>query len=199
MFMIRRPSPAAIEIFISSQRSTEFSYSEVGATRGELPAGYTIDHNRVRLGRGAEVFLRAAESLRAWQMFKLGWVELFQADTAIEANQIVAVLVHHFGFWSLNACRVIYVFNEDRRYVFAYGTLWDHAEQGEERFSIEWSSEDDSVCHDILAFSRPRRWQARVAWPVSRILQKRFARDSMAAMTRSVVEHDLLPRKIQTS
>jgi hypothetical protein len=49
-------------------------------------------------------------------MFDLGWVELFRQDTPIERNATVAVLVHHFGFWSLNSCRVVYVFKEDRSY-----------------------------------------------------------------------------------
>jgi uncharacterized protein (UPF0548 family) len=93
----------------------------------------------------------------------------------------VAVLVNHLGFWSLNAARVVYVFQEERRFGFAYGTLEDHAEKGEERFSIEWS-DNDSVWYDILAFSRPRQWQAQIAQPISRALQKRFARDSKAAM-----------------
>ena len=119
-------------------------------------------------------------------MFNLGWVRLFQPNTPIEVDATVAVLVHHFGFWSLNACRVVYVIEEARRFGFAYGTLQEHAEQGEEKFSVEWESKDDSVFYDILTFSKPRQRQARVAWPVSRMLQKKFARDSLAAMKRAV-------------
>ena len=178
---MRRPSPTAIAAFLSLQHAAGFSYSEVGSTRSGAPAGYTVDHNRVRLGRGIDVFRHAVESLQHWRMFNLGWVELSPGDTPIEANATVAVLIRHFGFWSLNACRVVYVFNEERKYGFAYGTLQDHAEQGEERFSIDWSS-DNWVWYDILAFSRPRQWQAKVAWPLSRMLQKKFARDSKAAM-----------------
>src|SRR5438105_3474851 len=114
MFRIQRPSPKVIEEFLSSQRTKTFPYLEIGATRGQLPAGYTVDHNRVRLGRGAEVFVRAAESLRAWRMLNLGWVQLFPSDMPVETNQTVAVLVRHFRFWSLNACRVVYVFAEER-------------------------------------------------------------------------------------
>jgi uncharacterized protein (UPF0548 family) len=182
VFFIRRPPLQAIEKFLFRQRNEPFSYDEVGATRERLPAGYTVDHNRVRLGKGREIFDRASESLQRWDMFKLGWVELFRPDTPIEIHASVGVLIHHFQFYSLNACRIVYEINEERRFGFAYGTLQDHAEQGEERFSIEWSAEDDSVWYDILAFSRPRQWQARIARPLSRLFQKRFARDSMAAM-----------------
>ena len=82
----------------------------------------------------------------------------------------------------MNACRIVYVFEDDRRFGFAYGTLQDHAEQGEERFSIEWLEGDGSVWYSILAFSKPRKWQARIAKPLSRMLQKKFARDSLEAM-----------------
>jgi uncharacterized protein (UPF0548 family) len=124
-------------------------------------------------------------SLRSWVMFSLGWVEVFPANAPIEAGSTVAVLVKHFGFWSLNACRVVFVVHEPRSFGFAYGSLHDHAEKGEERFSVDWL-EDDCVYYNILAFSRPRMWQAKLLWPLSRKLQKRFARESMAAMRRAV-------------
>jgi uncharacterized protein (UPF0548 family) len=170
-----------IERFLSEQRGKPFSYTEVGATSTRLPAGYTVDHNRVCLGQGNEVFKQACESLRHWQMFKVGWIELFRQDTVIEVDAIVAVLVHHFGFYSLNASRIVYVVNGERRLGFAYGTLRDHAEQGEERFLIECDA-DGFVWYDILAFSQPRQWQVRVGRPFARMLQKRFVRDSLAAM-----------------
>ena len=72
------------------------------------------------------------------------------------------------------------------RFGFAYGTLDDHMETGEERFSVEFRREDDSVWYDLFAFSRPRHPLARVGRPISRMLQRRFARDSLAAMTRAV-------------
>ena len=181
MFLIRKPSLGLIHEFLGSQRKENFSYSEVGSTRGHLPSGYTVDRNRVCVGHGSKVFRRASELLNAWRMFDLGWVEIFPKGVTIEPGVTVTILARHLGFYSLNACRVIYVFREERRVGFAYGTLEDHAEQGEERFSIDWSG-DDSVWYEILAFSRPKQWQAKIARPVSRMLQRRFARDSKAAM-----------------
>jgi len=181
MFLRRKPRLRTIEEFLVSQRKETFSYSEVGATRRDPPSGYVVDHNRIRLGFGFNAFHHARELLNAWRMFDLGWMEIFPKHVKIEAGSTVAVLIHHFGFWSLNACRIVYLIDEERRYGFAYGTLKDHAEQGEQRFSIEWS-EDDSVWYDILAFSRPMQWQAKIARPISRMLQRRFARDSKAAM-----------------
>jgi uncharacterized protein (UPF0548 family) len=53
---------------------------------------------------------------------------------------------------------------------------------------VEWREADGAVWYDILAFSRPRQLLARLGYPLARRLQKRFARDSAAAMQRAVVE-----------
>src|SRR6185369_15662121 len=179
MFLLRKPSVLVIEAFLSRQRTQTFSYIEVGSTNATLPPTYTIDRNRVVLGSGKQVFQHASGLLRSWQMFKLGWVDVHPAGAPIKVDETVAVLVRHFGFWSLNACRIVYVFENERSFGFAYGTLADHAEQGEERFSIEWSADDDSVSYNILAFSKPKKWAARIMRPLSRTLQKKFTRDSL--------------------
>ena len=70
----------------------------------------------------------------------------------------VAVLARVLGIWYLNACRIVYVIDETgpiETYGFAYGTLPDHAEKGEERFSVVWDHADDSVRYEQFAFSRP--------------------------------------------
>jgi hypothetical protein len=46
------------------------------------------------------------------------------------------------------------------RYGFAYGTLPEHAEAGDERFAVELRPEDETVWYDIYAFSRPKG----IAW-----------------------------------
>ena len=74
-----------------------------------------------------------------------------------------------------------------QRFGFAYGTLPEHAESGEERFTVEWHEADDAVWYDILAFSRPHQLLARLGKPVARRLQKRFARGSAEAMRRAVI------------
>src|SRR5687768_7411167 len=52
MFLLRQPSDEDVSQFIASQQDLPFSYSQVGATKTEPPAGYTVDHNRTRLGDG---------------------------------------------------------------------------------------------------------------------------------------------------
>ncbi|GAC1667602.1 MAG: hypothetical protein NVS9B4_23480 [Candidatus Acidiferrum sp.] len=121
-------------------------------------------------------------------MFNMPWMDLCWPDTPIDAGASVAVLVAHLGFWSLNACRIVYVIEEQgslEMFGFAYGTLPDHAEHGEERFTVEFNSEDQTVWYDLYALSQPSAI-ARLAYPFTRALQKRFAIDSMSAMQRAI-------------
>jgi uncharacterized protein (UPF0548 family) len=121
-------------------------------------------------------------------MFSMPWVSLNWPSAPIQVGTDVAVLIRHFGFYSLNACRIAYVVDEGgpiKRFGFAHGTLAEHAESGEERFTVEWDRIEDSVWYDILAFSRPKQMLARLGYPLSRLLQKRFAEGSKAAMLKS--------------
>ena len=193
MFLPRQPSDETIREFISSQHDLPFSYREVGATRWEvvgpgttilLTADYNIDHNRIKLGDGEDVYLRAVAALRRWKQFELGWVTIVPPLMPIEVGTIVAVQARTFGFWSLSAARIVYVIADEapvKRFGFAYGTLPNHVECGEERFTIE-RLEDDSVWYDIYAFSHPQHPLVRLGSPLARMLQKRFVRNSLAVM-----------------
>ncbi|MEK6286248.1 MAG: DUF1990 domain-containing protein [Acidobacteriota bacterium] len=188
MFLVHRPTEEEIRRFLASQQHHPFSYPDPGIT-GLTPHGYTMDHSRIRLGNGEEVFQRAIEALKRWEMFNIGWVQLCWPDTPIQTGATVGVLAHQFGFWSLNACRIANVIEEDgevRRSGFAYGTLPEHVERGQESFTIELQAKDDSVWYDILAYSTPNHLLAKLGYPITRALQKRFVRDSMKAMRRAV-------------
>ena len=178
MFLMREPSDADAARFVASQRDLPFTYAEVGATNTTPPAGYTVDHNRIQLGSGEVKFRSAVEALKNWRHFDLGWVVIAPRGVPVEVGATVAVKARAFGTWSLSACRVVYTIDEARRFGFAYGTLPDHVEKGEERFLIEWLP-DDTVWYDILAFSRPRHPLVRLSAPLARRLQKQFARDSL--------------------
>jgi uncharacterized protein (UPF0548 family) len=102
---------------------------------------------------------------------------------------VVAVQARTLGIWTLSAARVVYVLNEVEAvstFGFAYGTLPDHVERGEERFLIEWDQDNDAVTYDILAFSQPRHPLVRIGSPLARSLQKRFARESLMRMRTAV-------------
>ena len=167
-------------------RESRHSYSEVGDTAGVIPPLFTVDHNRMRLGSGAETWERAVEAIRKWKMFDIPWVRLYRSSTPIVAGENVAVCAHFGGVYFLNACRIVYVIDEDGRFGFAYGTLDEHAESGEERFLVEWQRDTNEVWYDLLAFSRPHQFFARIGYPVARRVQKRFAQHSKMAMVRAV-------------
>jgi uncharacterized protein (UPF0548 family) len=188
LFRFSAPSEDELRRFISKQRDSVFSYQEVGASAGAIPSGYKVDRNRIQLGRGEDTWQRAVRAIREWRMFTMPWVKLHWPDAPIQVGTDVAVSIHHFGFYSLNACRIVCIVDEEEsvnRFGFAYGTLAEHAESGEERFTVEWNRTDDTVWYDILAFSRPRQMLAKLGYPLSRLLQKRFAEASKAAMVKA--------------
>ncbi|TMQ08522.1 MAG: DUF1990 domain-containing protein [Deltaproteobacteria bacterium] len=187
MWQLRRPTLAQVQAYRAAQRALPFSYPSVGATRdgGPTPQGFDRDRNRHRLGDGEAVFAAACAAVRAWQMFPPPLATIEPTGIPIAEGQVAAVVVRVLGVWFLNAARIVYVVDEPRRFGFAYGTLPGHAERGEERFLVEWLA-DDSVWYDLDALSRPRYWAARLAYPLTRRLQRRFARLSKAAMARAV-------------
>lgn len=188
MLCLTEPSVATIRKFLDAQRSLPFTYPHVGATAATPPGGYRVNHTRVLLGEGDQVFRDARAAIERWEHFRLGWVQPVPSGSQICVDEVVAIVAHAVGLWWLNACRIVYVVDEQqpvRRFGFGYGTLADHIGTGEERFLIE-QDEQGRVWYDILAFSRPHGFLAHLGYPYMRVSQKWFARDSAAAMQRAV-------------
>src|SRR5262249_25810734 len=142
-------------------------------------------------GRGEADFERAKLALSRWRQFELGWVELFPRGASIETGTTVAILVRHPGFYSLHGCRVVFQWEDSQpedysTFGFIYGTLTNHAEIGEEAFEVTFSPESGEVEYRILAASRPRAALAKIGYPLTRMLQAKFRRDSIAAMRRAI-------------
>ena len=160
-------------------------------------AHLAVDHHHAVLGGGPEAYRRAQDALRRWEMFHLGWVEVIPREPPVRVGTTVGVVVRHFGFRSANACRIVALVEEDgpdvARSGFVYRTLADHAVEGEERFVVEWTKADDTVAYDVTAWSRPRHPLVRLARPLARRVQRRFARDSLAAMARAVMAAGYAP------
>ncbi len=189
MLSLRKPSAESIRQFLSDQAKLDFTYSAVGATSGIPPAGYVVDHTRIKLGDGKQVYEAAKGALRRWDQFRLGWLEAGPQETPIQTGAVVVIVAHAIGLWWLNACRIISAVDEDgtvSRFGFTYGTLPDHAGTGEERFLVEWDQSDNSVWYDIFAFSRPNHFLIRLGYPLVRRTQKRFGRESSEAMLKAV-------------
>jgi uncharacterized protein (UPF0548 family) len=187
MFFLRHPSPDDIERFIRESHNLPFSYDPVGLAR-QGRAGFDVDEQIVTVGSGEAAFVRGRTALAEWIHFDLGWVEVFPRRSSIAQGSVVGVLISHLGFWSLNGCRVVYSFGADGddEFGFAYGTLTNHAEMGEEIFSVRIHPETGDVSYIIRAASKPRATLAKLGYPVVRSLQARFRRDSARALARAI-------------
>jgi uncharacterized protein (UPF0548 family) len=148
--------------------TAELTYPEVGATRDAvLPAGYHHVVRDVAVGRGPDVFRRAADRLLGWELHRAaGFRVVSAADRAVPG----AVAVLRFAGLTI-PCRVIYVVDEPQTRGFAYGTLPGHPERGEEVFLVTMT-DDGEVRFGVRAFSRPRSLLARVGGPFGRLVQR---------------------------
>jgi uncharacterized protein (UPF0548 family) len=190
MFLARRPTPHQIEGFLHESQDLPLSYGPIGILTTNT-VHRRLDEATVAVGRGGTDFERARAALIAWKQFDIGWVETFPRHAPVTAGTVVAVLIRHFGFWSLNGCRVLYDVagsTDAARFGFAYGTLTNHAESGEELFEVFIDPETQDVVYRIRAISWPQAALTRLGQPVVRALQARFRRDSMAAIARAT--HD---------
>ena len=57
--------------------------------------------------------MKAKAALGRWQQFRLGWVEVWSPETPIQTGEVVAVIARNLGLWWLNACRIVYVVDEE--------------------------------------------------------------------------------------
>jgi len=187
MFLMRRPSSQQIARFLDESKALTLSYEPEGIAQSTHP-GFHADEQVAVVGSGAADYLRGVTALTEWKHFQLGWVDIFPARAPIVPGTVVAVAIRHLGFWSLNGARVVYEVGsrtEGARFGFAYGTLPNHAEAGEELFEVFIDPPTGEVVYRLRAASRPRAVLARLGQPIVRVLQARFRRDSLAAMTRA--------------
>ena len=184
MFLLGPVTDKRVRRILESQKNSKFSYKGVGTTRTLLPGGCQMHRGQFLLGDGSHVFYKAREAARHWKMFDISWVRLCWPNAPIKPGSTVAILAGMPGVRMVNLCRIVYVIDEARRFGFAYGTLAEHAEAGEERFLIEWRA-DNSVWYEVLAFSHEKHPLAKLVYPLARQIQKKFRRDSGRAMQKA--------------
>lgn len=156
--------------------------------------GFAINHASVKLGSGKDAFLQGKKALQHWGHFQLPWASV-DASTPITEGSKFCVCVHEVVAWVMNPLQVLYVDSKppssvDRKHqqaTFAYGsgTLHGHMLAGEEKFVVEWR-EDDSVWYEISSFAKPANFLSFAGYPVARLQQKMFTKQSIAAMQRAV-------------
>ena len=174
-FQLSFPTKAQFDDLIESEKNAELTYDKYNLQ------GYDHDQNKILLGSGIEVWAAAKEAIKQWAMFPDGWCRIYYQNPIFQKGDIVVMNARAFGVWWLNAARILYVLNDDKNFGFAYGTLPNHVETGEELFQVS-RNEQDEVYYSITAFSRPRFWALRWTYPLSRRFQRKFVKDSLQKM-----------------
>lgn len=196
MIRFREPLTADIRDFLNSNALTAFSFPDLGCTRGRNVAGFNTDRFRIELGTGEAVYEKAKRALRDWRGFATDWVRLCWPYKKIVPGTVVAVLISHYGLYSVNACRVVYVVDEPKRFGFALGSLTSHVLRGE-MLSLVYQEDDNRVFYEVTTISRPGHWLSWVFYPLGRHLQNSFARDSLHALLEAMMAQEV-PRRATT-
>jgi uncharacterized protein (UPF0548 family) len=184
MFFLRRPSNDDVAQFLEASARLPLSYTP-GTISSDL--GYAVDETAGVVGQGPRDFEYACDALRRWEQFRFDWLAVFPHDVGTRPGTTLAVRIRHLGFWSLNGARVVSREElPDRRFAVTYGTLANHAEQGEELFEVSFDAGSGDVTYRIRAISRPRSRLARFGAPIVRFLQARARAESLHAMRRAV-------------
>lgn len=191
MFGLAKPTAAEIAQRIAAAseatvRAAEWLAPECGLKVTRLPAFFVRDSSESVLGRGEAVFAAARAAFVQWAMFDLGWARVANAETTIARGEIVAVEVQSLGLWTVNLSRIVEVVETSSAFGFIYKTTALHVEEGEERFLLTLEAETGEVRYRLEAVSRPRAALARLGLPVTRMFQRRFARDSHRRMRAAV-------------
>ena len=182
---LRRPSIATLRSIADDATDDELTYAPVGMSLDPVtvPSGFHLDRWSRELGAGDDVFGRAVEALRTWQV-QSGAGLFVAADGAPREGQTVAIAAPlPIGFVDV-VCRVVTVIAEPDRAGFAYGTLPTHPERGEESFVV--TRHGAGTRFDIVAVSRPAHPLARLVPPVARRLQAAAVRRYLDAMEAAV-------------
>lgn len=190
MITFRRLTDGQIEEHLRNQVQAPGDPPIEAAPIDQAPAGFLLDCNRIRIGTGAVDFELGRQALRQWKMFELDWLRLLSPECPVEIGRVVGVVIRQLGMTMVCPARIIETIDvaaADRsRFGFIYLALPDHIERGKERFQIVHDHADDSVWFEIQAMSRPRHWLLKLAYPRTRQMQKKFARDAMTALKRAV-------------
>lgn len=190
VFRLTRASEQEIEELLAAAGEAPVSSPKLltlaDGPLGDPPWGFAQDVVRSEIGHGEHAFAAARQAFQRWEQFDLGWVHVAIPFPRIIVGELVAVEAHTACLWSINFSRVVDVVDSATRFGFMYATTALHLEEGQERFLIEFDPGSEHVQYLIEAISRPRNVLARMGYPISRAMQHRFQRDSIAKMKRFV-------------
>jgi uncharacterized protein (UPF0548 family) len=182
VFLLRRPSPGDLDRLVDSERMSDLTYREVGATKSADagPAGYRHDRWVADLGSfTTDRFGRAAAALGRWRVHRDAGLIIYPGSP-VRVGATFALAFRLTGAYVVAAGRIVYITSEPDRAGFAYGTLPSHPEQGEEAFHVV--RQDSRLLLEIVSFSKPRQPLARLGAPLTRAVQLRVTRRYLTAL-----------------
>ena len=190
MLLLREPSDAKIRHFLEGQRPMPFSYPEVGASRNGAPPGYGTNHLRGRLGTGPETFAWAVQAMRQWKMYETGWTRLCWPDAPILEGTVVGVVGRHLGLRSLNACRIAYVYEDEGPVAETLRVRCRHVagSRGARRRALHGRVARGRRLGVLrsIRFLPPGPPLVKATRPLARLIQGRFAPDSLQSMATAI-------------
>jgi uncharacterized protein (UPF0548 family) len=154
------------------------TYDEVGATRPaaedwDPPAGWRHHEQTVLVGRGEDVWDRAAANLMSWGVKTRSGFSVVPAEVLLGAEP---ELVARIGPLRIREpVRVVAVVDQPDRRGFAYGTLPGHPVSGEEAFVLHRDS-DGRVWFTLRSITRPAPGRWRLVFPVLLLAQRVYRR-----------------------
>ncbi|CAM9803357.1 unnamed protein product, partial [Discosporangium mesarthrocarpum] len=200
--LLVRHSDQAVSAYIAEVAEREVNHPYVRATEAwpplsstgaspTVPKGFRVNARRQLLGSGVDLYARVVEQgLRGKRVVDdLQWAKLITAESADwrkwNEGMVLMTIVKCFGLlWSANPCRLVYarwdaplsteVQGGGKYSSLGFSTLVGHLIEGEERFTVEWWEEDDSVWLDLLSVSRGSGILGMLSMPLIRPIQKAF-------------------------
>ena len=170
-----QPSPDRLVALREEGRTQAFSYGPVGQVLDpDPPAGWRRMRAVRRAGAGAIVFGQGRAAVAAWAAQRHAGTVLSPERPVLEPGAMVAFAtrpLRPLPVWATGVCRIVDVFDEERRFGFIYGTLPHHPVAGEEAFLVHHRP-DDSVEFEVVAFSRGAGPLLRLGGPLTRRLQR---------------------------
>ncbi len=163
---------------LSDLAGQPLTYTQVGATSGQLPAGYHHVRLSAPIGRGRDRFEQAAATVLRYGMLRGAGLRVTATTEVAEVGTDVLGKLGPF----VAPCRVVYVVDDKNRRGFAYGSLPGHAVAGEEMFGVRYEPADDSVHAEVVAFSRPATWWSQIGAPVASVVQRVITRRYLSVL-----------------
>ena len=170
---------------LASLADAPLTYPGVGSARsGTAPAGFRAVRRSAVVGSGRDAFERAAAAVLDWRAQRGAGLRVRASGPAGTPGTVVVLTAGLPRLGYDIPCRVVWAQTDGDERGFAYGTLPGHPESGEECFLVRLTPDGD-VVYEIRVFFRLASRAARLAGPVSLLLQRAATELYMAAIRRA--------------